>query len=262
MIRAMRTAASGMFAMEFFIDTIANNLANVNTTGFKKSKVEFQDILYQTQRAAGTAQVQGIQNPIDVQVGYGVQSVSSQKLFEQGDITQTSNPLDLAIRGDGFFQVTQPDGSLAFSRDGTFKLSSEGLLVTSDGYPVEPSITIPTNIVDIHVGQDGVISVLVPGETEPQTIGQIELTKFVNPAGLKNLGRNLYEATVTSGQPLSSSPGSPGFGTVSQGFVEASNVNVVTEMVNMIVAQRAYEVNSKTIRVAEEMLSTANNLKR
>jgi flagellar basal-body rod protein FlgG len=258
----MRTAASGMYAMEFFIDTIANNLANVNTTGFKRSKVEFQDILYQTQRAAGTSTLQGAQNPIDVQVGYGVQAVSSQKLFEQGDITQTDNPLDLAIRGNGFFQVAQPDGTVAYTRDGTFKLSSEGTLVTSDGFPLEPAITVPPNVTDIHIGQDGIISVIISGETEPQTVGQIELAKFINPAGLKNLGRNLYQATVTSGPAITGATGSPGFGTVSQGFVEASNVDVVSEMINMIVAQRAYEINSKTIRVAEEMLSTANNLKR
>jgi flagellar basal-body rod protein FlgG len=251
-----------MYAMEFFIDTIANNLANVNTTGFKKSKVEFQDILYQTQRAAGTSTLQGAQNPIDVQVGYGVQAVSSQKLFEQGDITKTENPLDLAIRGNGFFQITQPDGTVAYTRDGTFKLSADGMLVTSDGFPLEPNISLPTNVLDVHIGQDGMITVMVPGDTRPQSVGQVELVKFINPSGLKSLGRNLFEATATSGQPITGSPGSPGFGTISQGYLEASNVDVVSEMVSMIVAQRAYEINSKTIRVAEEMLSTANNLKR
>ena len=262
MIRAMRTAATGMFAQQLYVDTIANNLANVNTTGFKKNVVEFQDLLYQTVRDAGTSQVQGTTVPTEVQVGHGTRTVSTQKIFTQGDIRPTENPLDDAIEGNGFYQILQPDGTIAYTRDGTFKISQEGSIVTSDGFALQPEITIPQDAVGVNIGLDGNVSVLISGQTEPQILGQIEIVRFINPAGLKNIGRNLYQETLATGDPIQGTPGEQGFGLLRQGLLELSNVQVVEELVNMIVAQRAYEINARAVRVADDMMETAASIAR
>lgn len=262
MIRAMRTAASGMNAQKMNVDNISNNLANVSTTGFKKSKIEFQDILYQIYRMAGATSQEGAEVPVELQIGYGAQAVATQRIFSQGDLTQTHNALDVAIDGDGFIQVDLPDGTQGFTRDGALKLSREGELVTSDGYLLTAAITIPAEAQQISIGVDGTVSVISAGETEATDVGQILLVKFLNPAGLEGMGRNLYRQTRASGDPIEGVAGQEGLGQVRQGFLELSNVETVEEMVNLIVAQRSYEVNSKAIQTAEEMIQVANNLKR
>ncbi|HHV43438.1 MAG TPA: flagellar basal-body rod protein FlgG [Firmicutes bacterium] len=262
MMRSLWIAGSGMTAQELSIATIANNLANVNTTGFKKARVDFQDLLYQTVRYGGTPVVQGAQIPTGIQVGHGVRPVATQKIFTQGDYQQTDNPLDLVIEGEGFFQVTLPDGSTAYTRDGAFKVDSNGLLVTSDGFVLEPEIQIPANALDISVSTDGTVSVLTSDDGVPVEVGQITLVRFMNAAGLRNIGRNLFKQTPASGEPIYGTAGLDGFGTIAQGYLEMSNVKVVEEMVAMITAQRAYEVNSKAIQASDEMLQTANNLRR
>jgi len=262
MMRGLWTAASGMAAQQLNMDVVANNLANVNTTGFKRSRVDFQDLVYQTIRAAGTAVAEGAQVPTGIQVGLGSHPASVQKVFSQGDFQQTENPLDISIEGNGFFQVLQPDGTTAYTRDGTFKLDNQGRLVNSDGYTLEPELTIPAEATQIAIGADGTVSVSLPGQTQPQEVGQVQLAKFLNPAGLSSLGKNLLAPTGASGEPITGTPGRDGFGTLAQGMVEMSNVRIVDEMVNMIVAQRAYEVNSKSIQTADDMLQIANNLRR
>ncbi len=262
MIRSLRTAATGMYAQEMVVDVISNNLANLNTTGFKKSKVEFQDLLYQSIQNPGATNNGSKAPTSEIQIGHGTKPVSVLKIFSQGDVSPTGNPLDLAIDGEGFFKVQMPDGRITYTRDGTFKISADGRLVTSDGYVVDPEVSLPENTTGINISSEGVISAKVVGETEPEVVGQIELAKFVNPAGLKNIGRNLLEETAASGAPQYGNPDSDGFGRVLQGYIETSNVDVVQEMVNMIVAQRAYEINSKAIKTSEEMLTMANNLKR
>jgi len=262
MMRALWSAASGMSAQELNMDVLANNLANVNTTGFKKSRLDFQDLIYQTLRAAGTAEAQGAQVPTGIQVGLGVHPSSVQKLFTQGDLQTTGNALDVAIEGDGFLQVLMPDGTLAYTRDGTLKMDSEGRLVTSDGYALDPEISIPADATEIAIGSDGTVSVILTGESEPQEVGTIQLAKFLNPAGLQALGSNLFRPTAASGEATVGTAGLDGLGTLSQATIEMSNVSIVEEMVNMIVAQRAYEVNSKSIQSADEMLSVANSLLR
>ncbi len=262
MLRALRTASLGMSAQSLRVDNIANNLANTNTTGFKQSNIEFQDLFYQTLRPAGITDQQNTQLPTELQVGHGNRPIANVKNFSQGEIVATENSLDLALDGIGFFQIQRPDGTIAYTRDGNLGLSSTGELVNSSGLVVEPAITIPDDAISISVGQDGTVSVLLSGQTDPQELGQIELAKFVNPGGLKNIGGNLFESTVASGDPVLGNAGSEGFSNVMQGFLEKSNVNVVNEMVELIVAQRAFEVNSRTIRTAEDMMSTASNLKR
>jgi len=262
MIRSLHTAATGMEAQQLNMDVIANNLANVNTTGFKGSRVDFQDLLYQTIRTAGAAQAQGVQVPTGIQVGLGTRAASVQKLFSQGDFQQTGNDLDILIEGNGFFQVMLPSGSLGYTRDGSFKPDGQGRLVTSDGYPVQPEISIPTGTKEISIGEDGTVSATLGGQTAPQELGQIQIVNFTNPAGLESLGRNVFAQTEASGEPVPGTPGQDSLGTLAQGFVEMSNVKVVEEMVNMILAQRAYEVNSKSIQTADEMLNIANNLRR
>jgi len=251
-----------MYAQEMVVDVISNNLANLNTTGFKKSKVEFQDLLYQTIQNPGASTNGSAAPTSEIQIGHGTKPVSVLKIFSQGDVSPTDNPLDLAIDGEGFFKVQMPDGRITYTRDGTFKISADGRLVTSDGYVLDPEISLPENTTGVNISSEGVISAQVVGETEPEVLGQIELAKFVNPAGLKNIGRNLFEETGASGAPQYGTPDSDGFGRVLQGYIETSNVDVVQEMVNMIVAQRAYEINSKAIKTSEEMLTMANNLKR
>lgn len=262
MIKAMRTAATGMVAQQMNVDNIANNLANVNTTGYKKSSIEFQDVLYQNYRRAGTATAIGSEVPTGLSIGYGTRVSATVRQFTEGNLTPTGNPLDLAIDGDGFFQVTRPDGTLAYTRDGAFKISGEGQIVTSDGYFLEPQISIPEDATAVSVGQDGTVEVLVAGQTDPQQVGQIELARFVNPAGLNAIGRNLMIPTRASGDPITDIPSQGGLGQLDQGYLEMSNVEVVDEMVNMIVAQRSYEMNSKAIQTADDMAGIANNIKR
>ena len=262
MLKAMRTASSGMASQQMMIDNIANNLANVNTTGFKKSRVEFQDVLYQKYRQAGAASAVGARVPNELAIGYGVRPVSTARQFETGTLERTGNALDVSIEGDGFFQVQYTDGTTVYSRDGAFKLGADGRVVTSDGFVLQPELTVPEDAVSVAIGVDGTVEVMQFGQEEASQIGQIELARFVNPAGLSAIGRNLYRVTSASGDPITDVPGQSGLGNVNQGYLEMSNVSVVDEMVDMIVAQRAYEMNSKAIQTADEMSAIANNLKR
>jgi len=258
----MMTAATGMEAQQLYMDTISNNLSNVNTNGFKRSKLEFQDLMYQTIREPGVRNFEGGMAPAGIEVGLGVRSAATQRVFEQGSLNGTENPLDWAIQGEGFFQITLPDGSTAYTRDGSFKLSSDGSIVTSSGFFLSPGITVPEGSTSLTVGQDGKVSVVLQGEVNQTEIGQLELVRFVNPSGMKGIGGNLYVETDASGEPVVNLPGEEGAGTIAQRFTEASNVKIVDEMVNMISAQRAFEIVSKAITVAEDMMQIANNLKR
>lgn len=262
MIRSLWTAASGMSAQQLNMDVIANNLANVNTSGFKKSRADFQDLLYQTLRSAGTTEAQGAQVPTGLQIGLGTRAAGTEKIFTPGEIKPTDNPLDVAIEGDGFFQITLPSGQTAYSRDGSFKLDKQGRMVTSDGYALSPEITIDPDATSVSIGSDGTVSVTKAGQAAPEEKGQIQIAKFLNPAGLQNIGRNLLLPTDASGEAVVDAPGQNGLGTLAQRSLEISNVQVVEEMVNMITAQRAYEVNSKAIQTADEMLNIANNIRR
>ncbi|MBI5639112.1 MAG: flagellar basal-body rod protein FlgG [Nitrospirae bacterium] len=262
MIRSLFTAATGMEAQKLNIDVISNNLSNVNTVGYKRSRADFQELLYQTLRTPGATSAEGSEIPSGIQVGLGVRPVAVQKMFQQGDFVHTGNSLDLVIEGDGFFQVLMPDGTIGYSRSGAFKMDSEGRIVNSDGYPMEPAITIPSNTVTTTVGSDGKVTVLQAGSNTPTEIGQIEIARFINPGGLNAMGRNLYLPTASSGEATTGNPGAEGRGTINQGFVEMSNVNIVEEMVNMIISQRAYEIASKAVSASDEMLQTANNMKR
>lgn len=262
MIRSLFTAATGMEAQKLNIDVIANNLANANTVGFKKSRADFQELIYQSLKSPGAISAEGAQVPTGIQVGLGVKPIAVQKMFDQGDFVHTGNSLDLVIEGEGFFQISMPDGTIGYTRSGAFKLDNEGRIVNSDGYPIEPGITIPADTLSISISSDGRISVLQPGSITPVEVGQIELARFINPGGLKPIGKNLFLATDSSGEATTGNPSSEGLGTVNQGFVELSNVNVVQEMVNMIISQRAYEINSKAVQASDEMLQVANNLKR
>jgi flagellar basal-body rod protein FlgG len=251
-----------MKAQQLNVDNIAHNLANVNTTGFKKSRVEFQDLFYQQRRTPGTPSATGVAKPSSVQIGYGATPVATQRSFSQGEMLETSNPTDLAIMGDGFFRVLMPDGSEAYTRDGSFKITADGQLMTSDGFMMDPGIAIPEGAQEFQVSQDGMVSVTVGGDPFPQIVGQIELVRFVNASGLKALGQNLYAATPASGEATTGTPGIDGFGRVTQGYLEVSNVEIVEEMIALIAAQRAYEINSRAIRASEEMMQMANDLTR
>ncbi|MBP2645294.1 MAG: flgG 2 [Firmicutes bacterium] len=262
MMRALWTAGSGMIAQQANIDVVSNNLANVNTSGFKKNRIDFADLMYQTIRQAGAPTGAGTQLPTGIQMGHGVREVATQKILTQGNFQQTGNPLDMAIEGDGFFQVTAPDGTIAYTRDGAFKRDSQGRIVTSEGYPLEPQITIPQNATNVNISSEGIVSAAIPGQTGTQELGQIQIARFINPAGLDSMGRNLLTETSASGAPTIINPGTEGAGTLVQQYLEMSNVQVVEEMVNMIVAQRAYEINSKAITTADEMLGQAANLRR
>ena len=262
MIRSLRTAALGMSAQQLQLDVIANNLANVNTTGFKRSSVEFQDVLYETLvSGAGNAGPNQVK-PAEIQIGLGNRAVSTFRSFAQGAVVETGNALDLAIDGDGFFQLLRPDGTFAYTRDGTFRINADGFVVTPLGLQLATELTLPTETQQINIGVDGIVSIVLAGDPAPQEIGQVELAKFVNPAGLKSLGGNAYEETASSGAPVAGFPGDEGFGVTVQGFLEKSNVDVVQEMINMIVAQRAYEINSKAVKTADDMLAVANNIRR
>lgn len=262
MQRALWTAATGMTAQQMNVDNIANNLANVNTNGFKKGRVLFEDLLYQELKPAGAVTAAGIVHPTGIQVGLGVMTAGIEKIHSQGNFQQTGNPLDLTIEGDGYFQVEMQDGTIGYTRAGSFKVDANGDLVTPEGYRLQPGITIPDNAVEMAIGHDGTLSIMVPGEEEMTEIGQFELAKFLNPSGLRALGKNVYAATGASGEPQTGVPGADGIGSLNQGFLEMSNVNVVEEMVNMITGQRAYEMNSKAIQTGDSMLQTINALKR
>ena len=261
-MRALWTAASGMRAQQLTIDVIANNLANVQTSGFKRSRVDFQDLIYETTVVPGTVSAEGLEIPSGFQVGHGSRAVSTQRIFLGGDLQQTSNPLDMAIEGEGFFQITQPSGELAYTRAGSFRQDSQGRLVNAEGFLLDPAITIPGNALSINIGTDGSVSVTLPDVVQPQQVGTLQLARFTNPAGLQGAGHNLFLPTQASGDATPGTPGQEGFGTILQGFVEGSNVNVVEEMVNLIAGQRAYEISSRAIRSADEMMQTANSLVR
>jgi flagellar basal-body rod protein FlgG len=262
MMRSLWSAASGMLAQQLNVDTIANNLANVNTAGFKKQRVDFQDLMYQTLKVPGSPVAEGVQVPTGLQVGLGTRSAATTKILTQGTFHQTGNALDLVIEGDGFFQILQPNGEIAYTRAGSLKLDSSGNIVNADGYPLDPAIAIPNGAESISIGADGTVSVTTTGKTDPQNVGAIKLARFANPAGLLNVGHSLYKATAASGTAKTAVPGQDGVGSVSQGVLELSNVEVVEEMVNLITAQRAYEANSQAIKISDAMLETANNVRR
>lgn len=258
MIRALYTAATGMKAQQLFLDNVSNNLANVNTTGFKRSQVNFQDLLYDKKYIAGAESAQGFEIPSGIQLGSGVRPISTTKVFTPGNPQTTNRSLDIAIQGNGFFQISRSDGTIAFTRDGAFELNSKGEIVTAEGLPLTPSITIQ-DAKEISIGTDGIVFIKGSDNTL-QNVGQIMLANFPNPAGLDSLGRNMYAETIASGAPIVSVPGEQGTGEVYQGALENSNVETVTELVNLITAQRAYEINSRAIKASDEMLSTINNL--
>lgn len=262
MLRALYTAASGMQAQQLNIDTIANNLANINTSGFKLRRAQFQDLLYQNIRQAGAANTATTDIPVGLQVGLGTKPVATETVFTQGDFSSTSSPLDLVIQGQGFFQIRQANGQTAYTRNGNFHLNRDGNIVTSEGDLLDPQITIPQDQTGITIGADGTVSVQQAGQNQPQQVGKIELALFQNPSGLENMGKSLFIPTQSSGDAITGTPGENGLGSLLAGFVEQSNVSVVEEMVRMIVSQRAYEASSKVIRTADEMLTQANNVVR
>ncbi len=262
MIRSLYTAATGMMAQQTQIDVTSNNIANVNTMGYKKQRAEFADLFYQVMEYAGVENGSTQGNPTGIEVGLGVRPTAVTKEFSQGNFKESGNNLDMAITGNGFFQIELPDGTIAYSRNGAFKLDGNGTIVNSDGHKLIPEITVPENVQNISISADGTVSVIQAGESQPSQIGKIELANFVNPAGLHSLGDNLYEKTVASGDAVTGSAGLEGFGSIRQGFVEMSNVQLVEEMTDLITGQRAYEANSKAITTSDEMLRTVNELKR
>jgi flagellar basal-body rod protein FlgG len=261
-MRALDIAATGMQAQQTNVEVISNNLANMTTTGFKRQRAEFQDLIYQNLRRVGSnSSDSGSIVPSGAQVGLGVKTAAIYRINEQGNLQQTSDTLDLAIQGGGYFQVTLPDGETAYTRDGTFSLSANGTIVTADGLIVQPGLQIPTAATGVTINTSGQVQVTLVGQTAPQTIGQLQLAIFPNETGLDAQGGNLFLQTAASGQPVTGNPATPGFGNVMQGFIETSNVNVVTEITNLISAQRAYEMNSKVITTSDDMLSTLTNLR-
>lgn len=260
MITALFSAATGMEAMETNINVVANNLANVNTTGFKRSRANFQDLLYQSRRAVGSAASNDTEVPTGIQVGLGTRTASVDKVYTTGDFEQTGGDLDLAVEGDGFFQVELPNGETAYTRDGSFKKDSEGRLVTADGNPVVPEITIPENATDIAIGKGGTVTAYLDGEAGGTELGVIELARFGNPSGLKSIGGNLQLESDASGDPVLGEPAEEGLGTIAQGFLENSNVSIMKEMIRLISGQRAYEINSKAVKAADEILQQTTQL--
>ena len=260
MIRSLWISKTGLDAQQTQMDVIANNLANVSTNGFKRSRAVFEDLLYQTLRQPGGQSSQQTQLPSGLQLGTGVRPVATEHVFTQGNLQQTGNSKDVAIQGQGFFQVLRPDGSTAYTRDGSFQTDFEGQLVTSSGYYVQPAITIPPNAQSITVGRDGIVSVTTQDSTAPVQVGHLQLATFVNPVGLQSVGENLYVETASSGTPNVTNPGTDGAGLLNQGYVETSNVNVVEELVNMIQTQRAYEINSKSVQTSDQMLQRLTQL--
>jgi flagellar basal-body rod protein FlgG len=260
-MRSLNIAATGMLAQQLNVEVISNNIANLNTTAFKRQRAEFQDLLYQNERRGGaTSSDTGTIVPVGVQVGIGVKAAAVYRIGEQGNLLKTDNPLDVAIQGRGFFQIQMPDGSTAYTRAGSFQLSPSGEIVTADGYVVQPGITVPSNTTGITVNASGQVLAQVAGQAQPQAVGQLELAAFPNEAGLEALGNNLLKETAASGSPNTGNPGSTAFGQLQQGFVETSNVNVVSEITNLITAQRAYEMNSKVIQVSDDMAQSLNQI--
>ncbi len=261
MFRALYTAASGMSAQQTNLDTIANNLANANTTGFQQRQVNFTDLLYQNQVMPGAAATQQTTVSAGLQIGLGTRPGSTEVIQRQGDFTTTSNPLDLAISGAGFFQILLPDGQIAYTRDGAFSTNAQGQIVTANGNPLQPAITIPPDALSVTVGSDGTVSVTEPGQTQATQVGTIQTALFINPGGLNSVGTNLYLPTEASGEPVVGTPGGPdGLGTIQQGMLEQSNVSVIDQFVAMILAQRSYESNSRVVKAADEMLQQLNQL--
>jgi flagellar basal-body rod protein FlgG len=261
-MRALSIAATGMQAQQLNVDVISHNIANMNTTGYKRQRAEFQDMLYQNmERPGATSASGGAILPLGVQIGVGVKADAVGRITEQGGITQTSNPYDLAINGRGYLQVTLPSGQTAYTRAGNLALDADGQLVTTDGFAIEPNITIPPESIAVQITRDGIVEVTLSGETDPTQVGQLELAAFINPAGLEAVGDNLFLETPASGTPNVSQPGEPGFGTLIQGALEISNVNAVEEISALIVAQRAYEMNSRVISAADEMMQAATQLR-
>lgn len=260
MIRSLFIAKTGLEAQQTSLDVITNNLANVSTNGFKRSRAVFEDLLYQNVRQPGAQSSQQSMLPSGLQIGTGTRTVATERIFTQGNPQQTGNSKDLMINGNGFFQVLMPDGSTAYTRDGSFQLDPNGQMVTSSGYVLQPAITIPANATEIMVGRDGTVSVKLPNVAAPTQVGTLQVTTFVNPAGLESKGENLYAETGASGTPNANTPGTNGAGVILQTYVETSNVNVVEEMVNMITTQRAYEINSKAITTSDQMLQKLSQL--
>ncbi|MFZ6817591.1 flagellar basal-body rod protein FlgG [Undibacterium sp. Ji22W] len=260
MIRSLWIAKTGLDAQQTQMDVITNNLANVSTTGFKRSRAVFEDLLYQTMRQPGAQSSQQTQLPSGLQLGVGVRPVATERIFTQGNLQQTGNNKDLAINGQGFFQVLMPDGTTGYTRDGSFQVDNQGQMVTSSGFVIQPAITIPANAQSITVGRDGTVSVTQPGSTAAVQVGSIQLATFINPAGLMGLGENLYVETAASGNPGTNAPGTNGAGLIVQSFIETSNVNVAEELVSMIQTQRAYEINSKAITTSDQMLQRLSQL--
>ncbi len=260
MIRSLWIAKTGMEGQQTKLDTISNNLANVGTNGYKRSGVVFEDLMYQNLRAAGAATSDQSQLPTGLQVGLGVRVVANTRNFSQGSLQQSSNNLDIAIKGDGFFQVQMPDGSTGYTRDGAFQVDAGGQIVTNAGYVLQPGITVPPNITSLTIAPNGTVTATLPGQTAAQSLGQIQLASFINPAGLEARGGNLYGETAASGNASTAAPGSTGHGSLLQGYVEGSNVNVVEELVTMIATQRAYELNSKAIQTSDQMLQKLGQL--
>ena len=258
MMRSLWISKTGMEAQQTQLDTISNNLANVSTNGYKKSHAVFEDLMYQNLRQAGAPTSEETSMPTGLQVGLGTRAVATARSFSQGNLQQSANNLDIAVLGNGFFEIQMPDGTTGYTRDGSFQVNATGQLVTNNGYAVNPGITIPANAQSVTIGSDGTVSVTVPGQATAQIVGQLQIAGFVNPAGLEPKGQNIFGETAASGTANSGAPGQNGLGSLRQGFVETSNVNVVEELVNMISAQRVYETNSKVITAADRMLGTIN----
>jgi flagellar basal-body rod protein FlgG len=260
MIRSLWISKTGLDAQQMQMDVISNNLANVSTAGFKRARAVFEDLLYQTIRQPGAQSSEQTQLPSGLQLGTGVKPVATERIFTQGNLQETGNAKDVAIQGQGFFQVLMPDGTTSYTRDGSFQVDANGQLVTASGYAVQPAITVPADTQSLTIARDGTVSVTQAGATAPVTVGTLQLAMFINPAGLQSLGENLYAETASSGTPSANAPGSNGSGTLNQGYIETSNVNVVEELVNMIQTQRAYEINSKAISTSDQMLQRLTQL--
>jgi flagellar basal-body rod protein FlgG len=255
MIRSLWISKTGLEAQQTQMDVIANNLANVSTNGFKRSRAVFEDLLYQTLRQPGAQSSQQTEVPAGLQIGTGVQPIATERVFTQGNLQQSGNSMDVAIQGEGFFQVLMPDGTAGYTRDGAFQLNSQGQMVTSSGYPIQPAITLPASVLSVTISKDGIVSVVQSGSSTPVQVGQMQVATFINNGGLQARGENIFVETASSGAPQTNSPGSNGAGLLNQGYVETSNVNVVEELVNMIQTQRAYEINSKSIQTTDQMLA-------
>ncbi len=260
MMNSLWIAKTGMTAQQTQLDVISHNLANVSTTGFKRNNAVFEDLIYQNLRQVGANTTEQNQLPTGLHLGLGVRTVATSRNFTQGSLQETKNNLDVAINGNGFFEVTMPDGTLGYTRDGSFQVDAQGRLVTSSGLPVANGITIPPNTLSVSISADGVVSALVSGNTQPQQLGSLAMSNFINPAGLEPVGQNLFKESAASGQPQQGTPGTNGLGIIKQGFLESSNINVVEELVNMIQTQRAYEMNSKAIQTSDQMLAKLSQL--